>query len=107
VSTDRKSDKFLNALASVWRQVLVLDAPEVTLGAARYFVRRTPRSKLRQVDFTFDGQALRGLEQNQRTNSRWAALARKGSRVMQFLRDGRYIASVVDGKVQLYGSNKP
>ena len=29
-----------------------------------YAVRRTSRSKLREVDFEFDGQMLRGLDQN-------------------------------------------
>jgi len=46
---------------------------------------------------------LRGLEQNPKTNSRWARLAREGKKVMQFLRDGRYVANVLDGKVQFYG----
>jgi hypothetical protein len=46
---------------------------------------------------------LRGLEQNPNTNSRWAQLAREGKKVMQFLSDGRYIANIVDGKLQFYG----
>jgi len=46
---------------------------------------------------------LRGLEQNPNTNSRWAQLARKGHRVMQFLDAGRYVGVVVDGKVVIYG----
>src|SRR5216684_6139590 len=56
-----------------------------------------------EVDFRFEGQRLRGLEQNPKTSSRWAQLAREGKKVMQFLSDRRYIASVVDGKVQFYG----
>ena len=36
-------------------------------------------------------------------SARWAALARKGAKVMQFLDGGRYIANVVDGKVMTYG----
>jgi len=47
--------------------------------------------------------ALRGLEQNPNTDSRWAQLARKGHKVMQFLDAGRYVGVVVDGKVTLYG----
>jgi hypothetical protein len=66
--------------------------------------RRSPsRSKLREVDFPFEDQMLRGLEQNPRTNSRWAQLAREGKKVMQFLSDRRYVANVVDGNVQFYG----
>lgn len=64
---------------------------------------RTSRSKLREVDFRFEAQMFRGLEQNPETNSRWAQLARQRKKVMQFLMDRRYIASVVDRKVQFYG----
>ena len=50
----------------------------------------------------FDGNEIRGLEQNPETKSRWAHLARSGKQVMQFLSQGRYVANVVDGKVNLY-----
>ena len=90
-------------LISVWRQVLVEDAKTVALESGSYPVRRTSRSKLREVDFRFEDQMLRGLEQNPKTNSRWAQLAREGKRVMQLLMDRRYIANVVDAKVQFYG----
>jgi hypothetical protein len=58
---------------------------------------------LREVDFQFDGQTLRGLEQNPNTKSRWAQLASEGKKVMQFLSGGKYIGVVVDGKLRLYG----
>ena len=58
---------------------------------------------MRQVDFTFDGQEIRGLERNPETKSRWAQLARSGKKVMQFLGEGCYVANVVDGKVACYG----
>ena len=90
-------------LISVWRQALIEDAKTVTVEGTSYPVRRTSRSKLREVDFTFEKQVLRGLEQNPNTNSRWARLAQEGKKVMQFLTDGRYVANVVDGKVQFYG----
>jgi hypothetical protein len=92
-----------DSLVSVWRQALVDDAKTVKLESESYPVRKTSRSKLREVDFEFEGQRLRGLEQNPKTASRWAQLAREGKKVMQFLSDRRYIASVVDGKVQFYG----
>ena len=57
---------------------------------------------MRQVDFRFEDKTLRGLEQNPNTNSRWAGLARHGKKVMQFLSDRRYVANIVDGKVQFY-----
>jgi hypothetical protein len=91
-----------DALISVWRQVLAENAKTVTLNDESYPVRRTSRSKLREVDFQFEGAALRGVEQNATTNSHWAKLAREGKKVMQFLAQGRYVANVVDGKATVY-----
>ena len=90
-------------LIEVWRQALVENTNVVELGTERYPVRRTPKRGLRQVDFEFDGNEIRGLEQNPETKSQWAQLARSGKKVMQFLSDGRYVANVVDGKVSFYG----
>lgn len=90
-------------LISVWKQALVENATAVTAGNRSYPVRKTSRSRLREVDFEFEGQMLRGLEQNPNTGSRWARLAREGKKVMQFLIDRRYVANVVDAKVQFYG----
>jgi hypothetical protein len=97
---------FEQALIEVWRQTLVENSNVVELGAERYPVRRTPKRRLRQVDFVFDGNGIRGLEQNPETKSRWAQMARSGKKVMQFLSEGRYISNVVNGKVTLYGSRK-
>ncbi|HLV94133.1 MAG TPA: hypothetical protein VKS44_02995 [Candidatus Acidoferrales bacterium] len=94
---------FEETLIEVWRQALVENAEAVEVGAERYAVKRTAKSRLRQVDFMFEGNEIRGLEQNPKTKSRWAQLARSGKKVMQFLSNGRYVANVVDGKVKLYG----
>jgi hypothetical protein len=105
------------AMVKVWRQALVEGAAEVELDGKTFAVRETPRKRLREVDFVFDGQpsretirdtkiVLRGLEQNPKTESRWAQLARAGHKVMQFLSAGRYVGNVVDGKVTLYGGRK-
>ena len=94
---------FEQTLVEVWRQALVGDAKAVVLGSERYPVRRTPKRGLRQVDFVFEGNKIRGLEQNPDTKSRWAQMARSGKKVMQFLSEGRYVANVLDGKVNLYG----
>ncbi len=91
------------AMTSVWRQALVDKAKVVELAGKTYPVRATAKRGLRQVDFAFEGEELRGLEQNSKTQSRWAQLARAGKKVMQFLNQGRYIGVVVDGKVTLYG----
>ena len=90
-------------LVAVWRQAMVDAADTVELGGKRFEVHLTPRKKLREVDFVFRGESLRSLEQNPRTGSRWAALARSGAKVIQFLSSGRYVGVVVDGKVTLYG----
>lgn len=92
------------ALISVCQQVFAENAKTVTLDDVSYPIRRTSRSKLREVDFKFGDTNLRGVEQNANTNSRWAKLAREGKKVMQFLADRRYIAVAVDGKVILYHS---
>ncbi len=93
-----------DALLAVWRQSLIECKKVVTLEDASFPVRLTAKRNLKQVDFQFAGKELRGLEQNPDTKSRWAALARSGKKVMQFLESGRYIAVIVDGTVHLYPS---
>ena len=90
-------------LVSVWQQVMVDNATTVNICGQKFRVQNTSRSKLREVDFECDGDKLRGLEQNPSTRSNWAKLARERKKVMQFLRDGKYVANVVDGKVRFYG----
>ena len=94
---------FEETLIAVWRQALVDEADAVKLGAERYPVTRSKAKRLRQVAFAFDGNTIMGIEQNPKTKSRWAAIARSGKKVMQFIQDGSYIAVVADGKVTLYG----
>ncbi len=89
-------------LISVWRQTLIEGAKAISVGGKSYAVRRTARRGLCQVDFEFEGESLRGLEQNPETKSRWAQMARAGSKVMQFLSAGRYLGNIADGKVTLY-----
>jgi hypothetical protein len=93
---------FAETLIEVWRQALVDNAKAVVFGNKRYPIVRTSKRKLREVDFVFDDKEIRGLEQNPETKSRWAAMARDGKKVMQFLVDGRYVANVVDGKMTFY-----
>ncbi len=96
-------ENFKEALLGVWRQSLVERKDEVELGGRKFPVRQTPRKNLLQIDFTFGGREIRGLEQNPNTKSRWAQMARSGKKVMQFLEAGRYLANVADGKLTLYG----
>jgi hypothetical protein len=94
---------FEETLIALWRQAIVDEPDAVKLGSERYPVTRSKAKRLRQVAFTFDGNTIMGIEQNPKTKSRWAAIARSGKKVMQFIQDGRYIAVVADGKVTLYG----
>ena len=61
-------------LISVWQQALIENARNVKLENRSFPVRRTSRSKLRVVDFQFEGHELRGLEQNPETNRANSAL---------------------------------
>ena len=105
MSEEDKSSNLDEALLSVWRQVLVERKKRVVLGDDSYPVLSAKR-KLAQVDFEFAGQRIRGLEQNPATASRWAALARKGVKVMQFLIAGHYIAAVSDAKITHFNKVK-
>ena len=74
------SPSFEQTLVEVWQQTLVENANFIELGKEHYLVRRTPKRDLRQVDFAFDGNEIRGLEQNRRRNPvghKWHGLARK------------------------------
>lgn len=53
------------ALIEAWRQALVENATVVKVDGGRYPVRLIPKRGLRQVDFVFDGNEIRGLEQKQ------------------------------------------
>ena len=67
---------FEQSLIDVWRQALVDDAKTVKLGTDSFPVRSTPKSGLRQVDFTFEGNEIRGLEQNPRQLASYATVVR-------------------------------
>lgn len=104
MTKESESSDLDRALLSVWRQVLVEGKKRIVLGDDSYPVQSTHKRKLAQVDFDFAGQRIRGLEQNPATASRWAVLARKGAKVMQFLTAGRYIAAVSDGEITHFSS---
>lgn len=106
LSSAKSSAELEQVLISVWRQTLIENYKSVTLDGRGFPVRETSRSKLREVNFQYDGHMWRGLEQNPDTTSRWAQLAREGKKVMQFLIAGRYIANVVDGKVHFYDRDR-
>ena len=59
-------------------------------------VKKFARSGLRYVNLA-GGAVL--VEQNPKKRSEWAELAQNGHRVAWVLRDGEYLARVVDGEV--------
>lgn len=82
---------FEQILIEVWRQALVENARVVELDGSRYPVRRTRKRGLRQVDFVFDGNEIRGLEQNPAAQNktvevycRLASKLRSGTRMKSF-----------------------
>jgi hypothetical protein len=106
MTNEDKNSSLDEALLSVWRQVLVERKKRVVLGDDSYPVQSTAKRRLAQVDFEFAGQRIRALEQNPATASRWAALARRGAKVMQFLIAGRYIAAVSGAKITHFSRTK-
>lgn len=62
-------------------------------------VKRYRRSGLRYVDLGGDAVLV---EQNPKKTSEWAKAARDGRRVAWVLRDGEYLARVVDGEVSVF-----
>jgi hypothetical protein len=74
---------------------VVLVAFEKLFGGGRG-VGRFRHTGLRHVELPA-GAIL--IEQNPRKSSEWAELARAGRRVAWVMRDGRYLARVVDGEV--------
>jgi hypothetical protein len=76
---------------------VILVAFEKLFGGGRG-VKRFKRSGLRYVELA-EGAVL--VEQNPDKRSEWAALAQSGRRVAWVLRDGEYLARVVDGEVTM------
>jgi hypothetical protein len=74
---------------------VILVAFEKLFGGGRG-VRRFRQSGLRHVELS-DGAVL--VEQNPKKSSEWAELARHGRRVAWVMRDGHFLARVVEGEV--------
>ena len=74
---------------------VVLVAFEKLFGGGRG-VRRFRNSGLRYVELPH-GAIL--VEQNPKKSSEWAELARRGHRIAWAMREGRYLARIVDGTV--------
>lgn len=89
-------------LIAVWQQVMAEGKTEVQLDEDTYRVRSTRSQKLRLVEFAYGPHPLTGIEQNPKTASRWAQLARRGKLIMQFSSARRYIGNVCDARLTRY-----
>jgi hypothetical protein len=89
-------------LISVWQQTLGEGRDDIELEGETYPVTVSRGKGLRMVEFDLGTCRVMGIEQNPKTESRWAELARKGSRIMQFRCKGRYVANVCEGKLLRY-----
>jgi hypothetical protein len=74
---------------------VILVAFEKLFGGGRG-VKRFARSHLRYLDL---GNETVLIEQNPKKASQWAKLAREGHRVAWVMREGEYLARVIDGVV--------
>ena len=76
----------------------ILTAYEKLFSAGDRGVRRFAHSGLRYVKLT-GGAVL--VEQNPKKRSEWAELANNGHRIAWAMRDGQYLARVIDGEVEM------
>jgi hypothetical protein len=95
LAEDKRPDEEVPADEEVPTAGVILVAFEKLFGGGRG-VRRFRNSGLRHVELTH-GAIL--VEQNPKKSSEWADLARKGHRIAWAMRDGKYLARVVDGEV--------
>ena len=91
-----------DSMIDAWRQVLVEDRPEATIGGRTYKVTHTRSQALRVVLFDYEGRMIEGIEQNPQKASRWAKLAQEGQRIMQFRLNHRYLGNVCEGQLLRY-----
>ena len=92
---DRRDDGDVTKASDAPEAGVILVAFEKLFGGGRG-VRSFSRSGVRYVELP-EGAIL--VEQNPKKSSEWAQLARRGHRVAWVMRDGAYLARVVDGEV--------
>ncbi len=89
-------------LISVWQQALGERRYDIELEGQTYPVTVSRAKGLRMAEFNVGQYRMVGIEQNPKTGSHWAELARQGNRIMQFRCKGRYVANVREGKLLRY-----
>jgi hypothetical protein len=90
------------ALISVWKKTLSEGRDDIELEGETYPVTVSRAKGLRMVEFDLGTYRMVGIEQNPKTESRWAELAREGNQIMQFRCNGRYVANVCEGNLLRY-----
>jgi hypothetical protein len=76
----------------------ILTAYEKLFGKDKHGVSRFKKSGVRYVDLKGD---LILVEQNPDKESHWAKQAREGHKIAWVLKDGEFLARVVDGKLDI------
>jgi hypothetical protein len=76
----------------------ILAAYEKLFGTDKDGVDRFRSSGVRYIDLP---SALILVEQNPDKDSHWAKLAREGHKIAWVMKDGDYLARVIDGKVEI------
>lgn len=74
---------------NVRHQMLIDLAISAAIDKKTFPVTSTSELTLRQINFQFDGRGFRGIQQDPKTKSRWAAMARSNKKAMQFVEGGR------------------
>ena len=83
------SKKIHNALFSINRSVII-DEKE-------YVIKRFSRSGVNYIDY----KDLRFIEQNKNKQSQWGKKAREGHKITWIIKNGVYIARIIDGEYKL------
>lgn len=101
----RLESKVLKIFAAVAEAMFTSDA--ISVAGSRFLVGKTGGFRsggvpLKRVPMNLDGTQFTAIQQNPNTGSRWAAMARRGHRVVQFKDSKGYVAVAVDGKVEEY-----
>jgi hypothetical protein len=76
----------------------ILTAYEKLFTEGHRDVRRFEHSRLRYIKLS-EGVIL--VEQNPAKQSNWARLARAGRRIAWVMRNGKYIARIMDGEIEI------
>jgi len=93
-----------DTLISIWQQVMEEEAAEVKLESGSYRVKKTRSTHVKTLNFEYGEYLFTALEQNPEKKSRWAKMAKRGHKIMQFNYLGHFFGNVVDGKLTKFSA---